>query len=129
MIYSLSFYNVYSRTRLLQSISRDFGQGIQANCSEVVDSYFTVCTNLHDVTHRYGDVKSNRRWGLKVEDIYSSHEHFGAAGESTSLSANKAHRFVARTWLADTSHAGISIVSMASSHMESYGKKSLFPLM
>lgn len=86
----------------------------------VGDSYFTVCANLNDATHIYGDAMSNRRRGLKVEDIFWSHEYFGDPGESTSLSINKAHRVAARTWLADTSHAGISIISMASSRVESY---------
>lgn len=70
---------------------------------------------------------SNRRRGLKVEDIFWSHEYFGDPGESTSLSINKAHRIAARTWLADTSHAGISIISMASSRVESYGRKFFLP--
>ena len=102
---------------------RTINKVFKANCPTVADSYFTVCANIDDATHRYGDVMSNRRQGLKVGDIFLNNEYFGDPGESTSLSINKAHRMAGRTWLTNTSHAGMSICSTASSREESYGRK------
>lgn len=81
-----------------------------------------MCLKVQDTTYRYDDVNYNRRCGLEVEDIFWSRVGFGDPGEATSLSVNRESRIAARTWLADSSHTGISIIPMADSRTEFRGE-------